>query len=408
MKKIQPEEGKSADIVSENIERLKELFPDAFSEGGVDFDVLRQLLGDAKVLDEGEEKYGLVWHGKKKARQIALTPSTGTLLPCPEESVDWDTTKNLFIEGDNLEVLKLLQKSYANKVKMIYIDPPYNTGKEFIYPDKFQENLDTYLKYTGQVDDEGIKFSSNTETTGRKHTNWLSMMMPRLKLARDLLSKDGTIFISIDDNEQAHLKTLCDEVFGPENFIATIIWHKMDSPKNSAKYLSEDHDYVLLYAKNAEVWRPNLLPRSEKMVERYKNPDSDPRGPWLLGDLAARNYYSKGVYSIETPSGKVIPGPPAGSFWRISEEKFKEYDKDNRIWWGESGGNRPGIKKFLSEVRDGVVPQTYWSWKDVGSTRNAKQDLSRLLQASSGEELFVTPKPIGLIMRMLQIATGCG
>lgn len=405
MKKVQPEEGKSADIVSENIERLKELFPDAFSEGGVDFEVLRQLLGDAKVLDEGEEKYGLVWHGKKKARQIALTPSTGTLLPCPEESVDWDTTQNLFIEGDNLEVLKLLQKSYANKVKMIYIDPPYNTGKEFIYPDKFQENLDTYLKYTGQVDDEGIKFSSNMETTGRKHTNWLSMMMPRLKLARDLLSKDGTIFISIDDNEQAHLKTLCDEVFGPENFIATIIWHKMDSPKNSAKYLSEDHDYVLLYAKNAEVWRPNLLPRSEKMVERYKNPDSDPRGPWLLGDLAARNYYSKGVYSIETPSGKVIPGPPAGSFWRISEEKFKEYDKDNRIWWGESGGNRPGIKKFLSEVRDGVVPQTYWSWKDVGSTRNAKQDLSRLLQASSGEELFVTPKPIGLIMRMLQIAT---
>ena len=405
MKKVQPEEGKSADIVSENIERLKELFPDAFSEGGVDFEVLRQLLGDARVLDEGEEKYGLNWHGKKKARQIALTPSTGTLLPCPEESVDWDTTKNLFIEGDNLEGLKLLQKSYANKVKMIYIDPPYNTGKEFIYPDKFQENLDTYLKYTGQVDDEGVKFSSNTETTGRKHTAWLNMMFPRLKLARSLLSKSGVIFISIDDNEQANLKTLCDEVFGPENFIATIIWHKMDSPKNSAKYLSEDHDYVLLYAKNAEVWRPNLLPRSEKMVERYKNPDSDPRGPWLLGDLAARNYYSKGVYSIETPSGKVIPGPPAGSFWRISEEKFKEYDKDNRIWWGESGDNRPGIKKFLSEVRNGVVPQTYWSWKDVGSTRNAKQYLSRLLQASSGEELFVTPKPIGLIMRMLQIAT---
>ena len=359
MKKVQPEEGKSADIVSENIERLKELFPDAFSEGGVDFEVLRQLLGDARVLDEGEEKYGLNWHGKKKARQIALTPSTGTLLPCPEESVDWDTTKNLFIEGDNLEVLKLLQKSYANKVKMIYIDPPYNTGKEFIYPDKFQENLDTYLKYTGQVDDEGVKFSSNTETTGRKHTAWLNMMFPRLKLARSLLSKSGVIFISIDDNEQANLKTLCDEVFGPENFIATIIWHKMDSPKNSAKYLSEDHDYVLLYAKNAEIWRPNLLPRSEKMVERYKNPDSDPRGPWLLGDLAARNYYSKGVYSIETPSGKVIPGPPAGSFWRISEEKFKEYDKDNRIWWGESGDNRPGIKKFLSEVRNGVVPQTY-------------------------------------------------
>ena len=205
MQKVQPEEGQSTDIVSENIERLKKLFPEASAEGSVNFEVLRQLLGDAKVLDEGEEKFGLNWHGKKKARRIAITPSTGTLLPCPEESVNWDTTQNLFIEGDNLEVLKLLQKSYANKVKMIYIDPPYNTGKEFIYPDKFRDNLDTYLKYTGQADDEGMKFSSNTETTGRRHTNWLSMMYPRLKLAKSLLREDGLIFLSIDDNEFQNL-----------------------------------------------------------------------------------------------------------------------------------------------------------------------------------------------------------
>ena len=199
MKQVKPEDGQSADIVAANIEHLKELFPEAFTEDGVNFDTLRQLLGDAKVLDEGEEKYGLNWHGKKKARQIALIPSTGTLLPCPEESVDWDTTKNLFIEGDNLEVLKLLQKSYANKIKMIYIDPPYNTGGEFIYPDKFQENLDTYLKYTGQVDNEGVKFSSNTESTGRKHTNWINMMYPRLRLAKTLLKQGlrGSVWVDI-------------------------------------------------------------------------------------------------------------------------------------------------------------------------------------------------------------------
>lgn len=217
MEEVQPKEGESADIVAENVDRLKELFPEAFSEDGVNFDVLRQLLGDASVLDEGEEKYGLNWHGKKKARQIALTPSTGTLLPCPEESVDWDTTQNLFIEGDNLEVLKLLQKSYANKVKMIYIDPPYNTGKEFIYPDRYQDNLDTYLKYTGQVDDEGMKFSSNTETSGRKHTNWLNMMYSRLRISKTLLCRDGIIAISIDDNELPQLCAICDEMFGENN-----------------------------------------------------------------------------------------------------------------------------------------------------------------------------------------------
>jgi adenine-specific DNA-methyltransferase len=343
--------------------------------------------------------------GKRDCLKLIQQPSRATLKPCREESVDFDTTQNLFIEGDNLEVLKLLQKSYYGRIKMIYIDPPYNTGKEFIYPDNYSESLETYLAYAGLIDAEGKKFSTNTANEGRFHTKWLNMMYPRLYLARNLLKEDGAIFISIDDHEVENLRRMCDEIFGEENFIASVVWHKMDSPKNSARYLSEDHDYILLYVKNSESWRPNLLPRSEKMKERYQNPDNDPRGPWLLSDLAARNYYGKGMYSITTPKGRVIEGPPAGSYWRISKEKFDELDKDNRIWWGESGDNRPGIKKFLSEVKDGVVPQTYWPWKEVGSTRNAKQELSRLMNADAGDELFLTPKPTKLIKRMLQIST---
>lgn len=238
------QDGESANIVNENIEQLKSIFPEAFGEGGVNFDTLRQLLGDAGAVDEGEERYGLSWHGKKKARQIALTPSTGTLLPCPEESVDWDTTKNLIIEGDNLEVLKLLQKSYAGKVKMIFIDPPYNTGNEFIYPDNFQDNLDTYLQYTGQKDSDGLKVSSNTEGSGRFHTNWLNMMYPRLKLSKSLLQNDGAIFISIDDSEAPRLRMLCDEVFGEENFITNIIWQHSVQPKGYSGIFSVHHNHI--------------------------------------------------------------------------------------------------------------------------------------------------------------------
>lgn len=250
MKKVELEDGQSADVVSENISEMKELFPDAFSEGGVNFDTLRQLLGDDSVLDEGEEKYGLNWHGKKKARQIALTPSTGTLLPCPDESVDWETTKNLFIEGDNLEVLKLLQKSYANNVKMIYIDPPYNTGREFIYPDNFQENLETYLHYTGQVNDDGKKLSTAVETTGRRHTNWLNMMSSRLKLSRSLLAEEGVIFVSINDKEVAQLRAMMNEIYGEENFLASLIWDKNHSAQ--AGVFKAYHEYILVYAKNID------------------------------------------------------------------------------------------------------------------------------------------------------------
>jgi adenine-specific DNA-methyltransferase len=392
----------SADILADNINRLEALFPEAFTEGKVDFDVLKQLLGG--VVDEREEKYGLNWHGKRRARQLALTPSTGTLRPCPEDSVAWDTTLNLMIEGDNLEVLKLLQRSYSGKVKLIYIDPPYNTGKDFVYPDDFRDNIKNYLELTGQVEG-GTKISSNTEASGRFHTDWLNMMYPRLKLARNLLREDGVMFVSIADQEIQNLRAAMDEIFGPENFIATVIWHKMDSPKNTAAHFSEDHDYILVFAKEAETWRPNGLERTEEMIARYKNPDNDPRGVWLLSDMAARNFYAQGRYPITTKTGRVILGPPAGSYWRVSKEKFDELEQDNRIWWGESGDNRPGIKRFLTEVRQGVVPQTYWPWKDVGSTRNAKQELSQVMGAAAGEDLFITPKPTRLVDRMLQIGT---
>lgn len=399
----QDPETRSADLLTGNIEQLKSLFPEAFTEGKVDFDVLKQLLGG--LVEEREEKFGLNWHGKRRARQLALTPSTGTLRPCPEESVDWETTQNLMIEGDNLEVLKLLQKSYAGKVKLIYIDPPYNTGKDFVYPDNFQDNIKNYLELTGQTDESGKKLSANTEASGRFHTDWLNMMYPRLKLARNLLREDGVIFVSIADHEIHNLRSMMDEVFGPENFIATVVWHKMDSPKNTAIHFSEDHDYILVFAKDGEIWQPNGLERTEAMIARYRNPDNDPRGVWLLSDLAARNFYAQGRYPITTKSGRVIPGPPAGSYWRVSRERFDELDKDNRIWWGESGDNRPGIKRFLADVRKGVVPQTYWPWKDVGSTRNAKQELSQIMGSEAGEDLFITPKPTRLIERMLQIGT---
>ena len=285
MKKVGLRDGQSTDTVSDNISKMKELFPDAFSEGGVNFDTLRQLLGDASVLDEGEEKYGLNWHGKKKARQIALTPSTGTLLPRPDESIDWDTTKNLFIEGDNLEVLKLLQKSYANKVKMIYIDPPYNTGREFIYPDKYQEDLDIYLKYTGQVDDEGFKLSSNTETSGRKHTNWLNMMYPRLFAARNLLTRDGVIMISIDEKESLNLRMICDQIFGEENFVAQFTVVTNYKGRNDKTNVAMAHEYIVVY-KKAEFITAGL-PLTPAQIAEYKLKMPDGR-KYKLRDLRKR------------------------------------------------------------------------------------------------------------------------
>ena len=339
----------------------------------------------------------LQFKGKALVQNHHLVVPFHELKPVKAKSVTSKVSlhDNVIIHGDNLKALKSLLPYYAGKVKCIYIDPPYNTGNEgWVYNDNV--NSPMMRDWLGKtVDREDLT----------RHDKWLCMMMPRLKLLREMLTDDGAIFVSIDDNEVHHLRALMDEVFGEDNFVAAIVWHKMDSPKNTAQYLSEDHEYLVLYARNKERWRPHALPRTEAMIERYKNPDNDPRGPWLLSDLAARNFYAQGRYSITTPTGRVIEGPPAGSYWRVNQERFAELAADSRIWWGESRDNRPGIKRFLSEVREGVVPQTLWPWKDVGSTRHSKQELSEVLDAKANEDIFVTPKPTRLIHRVLRIAT---
>lgn len=407
-------EAQSANLVADNIEKLKALFPELLTEtvvngqttAALNMDALKALVGDATVTDS-DEKYGLNWHGKRKARQIALTPSTGTLRPARDESVDWDTTQNLMIEGDNLEVLKLLQKSYGRdggQAKLIYIDPPYNTGKDFVYPDNFQDNIKNYLELTGQTEG-GAKISSNTDASGRFHTDWLNMIYPRLKLARNLLKSDGVVFVSIADHEIHNLRAVMNEVFGEENFIAAIIWQKVYAPKNSARHFSEDHDYIVVYAKNADVWAPRLLPRTAEMEARYSNPDNDARGPWKAGDLSARNFYGEGTFPITCPSGREIAGPPPGTYWRVSKTKFNELDADGRIWWGHDGNNVPAIKRFLSEVKDGRVPQTLWTYDEVGHTQVAKKELIATVDFPNSDVVFDTPKPTRLLRRILQIAT---
>ncbi|MBN1248713.1 MAG: site-specific DNA-methyltransferase [Anaerolineae bacterium] len=403
----QPVSKTTPDIVADQIAKLRALFPEAITEGEggpqVDFDRLRATLGDLDAL-AGGDAYTFTWAGKQEAFRAIQTPSAASLQPVPEESVNWETTKHLFIEGENLEVLKLLYKSYVGKVKMIYIDPPYNTGNDFIYKDDYREPLRAYLEKTGQIDAEGNVLTSNPETRGRYHSDWLSMMYPRLFLARQLLRDDGVIFVSIDDNEVHHLRLLMNEVFGEENFIATVIWQKVYAPKNTAKYLSEDHDYVLVFVRNAEIWRPNLLPRTEEADARYGNLDNDPRGRWKPSDLTARNYYSQGQYEVTGPTGKTFK-PGVGRYWRLSYSSFQELDQDNRIWWGEDGSNMPQQKRFLSEVLDGMVPQTLWHYADVGHTQEAKKEMLEFVKFVNTENVLNTLKPTRLLQRMLQIGT---
>ena len=303
-------------------------------------------------------------------------------------------SENMIIRGDNLEALKALLPRYEGRVKCIYIDPPYNTGNEgWVYNDNV--NDPKIKKWLGEVvGKEGEDLT--------RHDKWLCMMYPRLKLLQKLLADDGVIFISIDDAEFFNLRSICNEVFGEQNFIATVIWRKNYAPKSTAKHFSEDHDYILVFGKNADMWTPHKMPRTEKQNKAYKNPDNDPRGLWRPNNLAARNYYSKGMYSITCPSGRVINGPPSGSYWRVSEEKFHELDKDGRIWWGKDGNNVPAPKIFLSEVSDGIVPQTLWSYEEVGHTQDAKKEIKSIF---SGEMPFDTPKPYRLIERILQIAS---
>ena len=401
MKEFTEQDGKSLDMVDENLTALKAIFPEAFTEDGIDFDVLRQLLGD--TVADGDEKYGLTWYGKKKARQIALTPSLGTLRPCPEESVDWDTTQNLFIEGDNLEVLKLLQKSYANKVKMIYIDPPYNTGKEFIYPDRFQDNLDTYLRYTGQRDDEGFKVSTNTESSGRYHTNWLNMMYPRLKLARNLLSDNGVIFISIDDTEVANLRKLCDEVYGAENFVANIVWQKKYSVSNDDPSIAAMHDHILVY-RRSDAFIRGLFPRSDKQLSRYKNPDNDFRGEWTSGEYVSSKTKEQRPtlwYPIKHPKTGEEIWPDPKAVWRYSIEKHQQIEIENRLYWGDDFSYKiPRLKRFLSEIKEGVVPSTWWTFSDAGHNDEGQKETAKLI----GKKIFTTPKPIRLLKQILTLS----
>lgn len=335
------------------------------------------------------------WYGKENAIIESMTPSTGTLRPDKESSKNWDDTENLYIEGDNLEVLKLLQKSYFGKVKMIYIDPPYNTGKDFIYKDNFKDNIANYKEITSQTT------KANPETNGRYHTDWLNMMYPRLKLARNLLSDDGVIFISIDDTEVDNLTKVCNEIFGEDNLVTNVIWEKKFSPQNDARFFSINHDNILCYTKNKLLWNRNLLPMTEDQIKRYKNPDNDPRGVWQSDNLSAARLTEKDIYEIITPSGRKVM-PPVGASWRVSKEKFKELVKDNRIWFGEDGDNVPRIKRFLSEVQSGRVPISIWYHKDVGHTQSAKQNLKKLF---NNNDYFDTPKPVELIYRMLLLSS---
>ncbi|MGB4584891.1 MAG: site-specific DNA-methyltransferase [Rhodoferax sp.] len=337
----------------------------------------------------------IVFKGKEYVYNHHLTvPYRPLLVDVAKGIGPADLGSNLIIHGDNLHALKSLLPRYAGQVDLVFIDPPYNTGNEgWCYSDGVNSPIMKEWLSTNPVDGEDML----------RHDKWLCMMWPRLVLLRELLSERGSIWITLDDNEVHHARDILDEIFGADNFVATCIWHKMDSPKNTAEFFSEDHDYVLVYAKSKANWHLNLLPRSEEMLARYKNPDNDPRGPWLLSDLAARNQYTQGLYSITTKNGRVIDGPPAGSYWRVSREKFDLLDADNRIWWGEKGDNRPGIKRFLSEVKDGVVPQTLWHWEDVGSTRNAKQALSQILSSGLDGDLFITPKPVELLEKVLEI-----
>lgn len=396
----------SMDIVAKNIDKIAELFPSCITEKiddkgnlekAIDFDVLRQILGD-KVAT-GNEHYEFTWVGKNASRVEANTTTNKTLRPCIEESKDWDNTENLYIEGDNLEVLKLLQNSYFNKVKMIYIDPPYNTGNDFIYIDDFAQNIDEYEEAKGSFDEEGNRLFKNTDTNGRFHSDWCSMIYPRLVLARNLLADDGVIFISIDDNEQENLKKICDEVFGEKNFIAQIIWERAYAPVNLKKHFSENHDYIICYAKDIDKAICNGLPRASEANDRYSNPDNDPRGIWKSDNLSVGPIVQSKIYEIITPGGRKVL-PPEGYCWRLSKEKFKEFVKDNRIWFGKDGNNVPSIKRFLTEVKQSITPMTIWRYSEVGHSQDAKQNLKKLFD---GKSFFDYPKSVELIKRCIQL-----
>ncbi|MSS44023.1 site-specific DNA-methyltransferase [Anaerosalibacter bizertensis] len=378
--------GESMDIERENIKRLKEIFPEVFTEDKIDFEKLQLILGED--IEESEERYSFNWNGKRDAIRLSQTPTTGTLRPDKDNSKNWDETENLYIEGDNLEVLKLLQKSYHGKIKMIYIDPPYNTGKDFVYKDNYRDNMKNYLEFTEQVDEEGHKLSTNTDTSGRYHTDWLNMMYPRLRLARNLLTDDGVIFISIDDNEVHNLRKICDEVFGEDNFVANFIWQKTYSTKNNNKYVSEDHDYILCFSKDiGKINQFNRLARTKESDRYYKYDDNDGRGLYRLDNITAAGQRG---YDIEY-NGKTYKEPyPSG--WRFKEETMYKLIKDNRIYLPEDADKRPQVKRYLNE-QEGLISKTILPYELVGHTDSANRKLFNLLQ----DKLFDYPKPVELM-----------
>lgn len=398
----------SMDIVAQNVENIGNLFPDCITEARdengkiqkvVDRDRLMQKFSHKIIGGGTTERYEFTWVGKNASKVEANTTTNKTLRPCIEESKDWDNTENLYIEGDNLEVLKLLQNSYFNKVKMIYIDPPYNTGNDFIYIDDFAQNIDEYEEAKGTFDEKGNRLFKNTDIHGRFHSDWCSMMYSRLILTKNLLSDDGVIFISIDDNEQANLKKICDEVFGERNFIAQIIWERAYAPVNLKKHFSESHDYIICYARDIDKAICNGLPRKSEANDRYSNPDKDPRGIWKSDNLSVGPIVQEKVYEITTPSGRKVL-PPNGRCWCYSKERFIEMVKDNRIWFGKDGNNVPSIKRFLSEVKQSVTPMTIWKYSEVGHSQDAKQKLKKLFD---GKSFFDYPKSVELIKRCIQL-----
>lgn len=398
--------GYSLDIAADKLQQMKQLFPEVFAEDRIDFVKLKAVLG-ATVFAPQEERYTLSWPGKHDAFREIQKRTTATLVPNHEDSINFETSGNVFIEGENLEVLRVLQKSYYGKVKMIYIDPPYNTGNDsFVYPDDFAERREEYEQRAGLRDEEGYLhkqdlWRKNAKENGQFHSVWLSMMYPRLYLARNLLRDDGVIFVSIDDNEVANLRLLMDEVFGEENFVAEVVWQRTFASKNDAKYFSTEHEYILLFAKDIESLNINLLQRSEKQNARYVNPDNDIRGPWTSTDLLRMEHRNNSVYPILSPTGKVwIPQP--GTSWRHPEAEMKLLIENNEITFGTDGNSKPRRKRFLKDVKQGIIPQTIWKHEDVGHTQEAKQHLNKLFESAS---YFDTPKPIRLVKRCLELTT---
>ena len=399
----------SPDMTAQNVDRIAALFPNCVTEasdghGGIkraiNFELLKQMLSPDVV--DGDERYEFTWVGKKAAIVEANKPIRKTLRPCVAESKDWDNTENLYIEGDNLEVLKLLQESYLGKVKMIYIDPPYNTGNDFIYADDFMRSQEEENEQMGMYDEDENRLFKNTDTNGRFHSDWCSMIYSRLMLARNLLTEDGLLFVSIDDNENATMRELLDETLGSGNFVACIVWQKIHSIKNDAKYFSENHEYALVYAKNIDSIKLNLLPRTEEMNARYKNPDKDPRGAWQSGDLVASGERSNGHFIVKSPKTGKEFDVPQGKHWVYSQENLLALVNDNQIWFGEDGNSFPRKKRFLSDVQDGRTPNTLWLCDEVGHNQTAARELKALFDDN---KYFDFPKPVSYIQQMLLLGT---